>query len=202
MLIGGDPDPLEAPFIGTKPGKASTRFIWDIHMHIGSQSRNDQADVPASRPRGPQAWQRAEHEAAEEAKVHAARQLHHRHEGLDRIQPTEEAGQAEAAVAADHGERADHRAIADQFQHCIDALRVPVAHALRQVRRFQHHFLRAQRLERLGALRVARRGDDAGAGMAGDIYRRLIQCRCGAADDDGLAGLEVQVAKGQPRRWT
>jgi hypothetical protein len=72
-------------------------------------------------------------------------------------------GQPEAAL---HGERADHSAIADQLQHRIDAFRVPVTHVLRQVWQFPHNLAGAQRLERLGALWVARRGNDAGAGWA------------------------------------
>ncbi len=69
-----------------------------------------------------------------------------------------------------------------------------VAHARGRSGGLQHHLLGAQRLERRGPLRVARRGDDARAGMGGDIHRRLAQRRCGAADDDGLAGREVQDA--------
>ncbi|MEJ1977159.1 MAG: hypothetical protein WDN49_14630 [Acetobacteraceae bacterium] len=67
---------------------------------------------------------RAEHEAAKESQVNAARHLQQRVEVGDRVEPAEPAGKAGAATAAQQGERVEHDAVANQVEHGIDLLRL------------------------------------------------------------------------------
>src|ERR1700761_1140839 len=103
----------------------------------------------------------AKHEAAEEAEVHAARQLRHRHEGWNRGEAAEEAGQAQASPGTDHGERSHDCAVADQLKHGVHASRVSIAYPLWKLWPFQLYFLRTKSFERFGPLRIACCGNDA-----------------------------------------
>ena len=64
----------------------------------------------------------AEHEAAEERQVDAARHLQQRVEVGDRREAAQPAGQAGAAAAAKHGEGIEDGAVADQVEHRVDLL--------------------------------------------------------------------------------
>jgi hypothetical protein len=68
----------------------------------------------------------AEHEAAEEGQIDAARHLQERVEVGDGIEATEPSGKAGTAAAAKHGEGIEHDAVADQIEHGIDLLRLGV----------------------------------------------------------------------------
>ena len=89
---------------------------------------------------GQRETRRAEHEAAEEGEIDAARHLQERIEILDRREPAQPAGEARAAAATQHGEGIEDGAVADKIEHRVELL--GLGDALGQVRPFQFELAR------------------------------------------------------------
>ena len=66
----------------------------------------------------------AEHEAAEESQLDAARHLQQRVEVRNRIETAEPAGKTGTASSAKHGEGIEHDAVAHEVEHRIDLFRL------------------------------------------------------------------------------
>src|SRR5690349_4059452 len=60
------------------------------------------------------------------------------------------------AAALEHGERVEHRGVADDVQYGIDALRMTLTNAIGELRRFHEHLIHAQCIEHRCPGRIAR----------------------------------------------
>src|SRR5260370_3788871 len=139
------------------------------------------------------ATRRAEHEAAEERQVDAARHLQQRIEVGDRCAAAQPTGQAGAATPAQHGEGIENRAVAHEVQHGVELL--GLGDALGKVRPLQLDAYDAQLLQHGEPRLAARGGDDPQVGIHGHADRSLAEGRGRAPNHQCLALGDFEVAE-------
>jgi hypothetical protein len=116
-----------------------------------------------------------EYKTAEEAEPDATRHLQQRVERGEGSKATQKACRTDASEAPNHGAGVQHKAIADEIQHGIDAVRVQVANAEREIRAFQLNLLCSWSLQFREALPVAGCLDDVGAGLGSRCSGRPVR---------------------------